>query len=157
MSIEMLLLLLGGAIIAVLAAVAGYFLFRVYRLQREQARKLREQEAAGEKALREHRDYLNKSIQLLATALVNEELSYTEASMRIAKMLEQLGVSNEVEEEFSAFFQLQARTAHIPILMAWKRLSPQEQRVYDKERLGHEMQYGEFVLDAAKRIRGRAF
>ncbi len=150
-------IVLGALIIVVLAAIATRLVYKVYRQQKERAAKLKALEEANQKAQQEQREWLNKSVQILAQALHNDELSLTEACIRISGCLDSLNVQVAVKEEFSAFYQLRDKTAHIPYLEAWKQLSKAEQNQFDIERLRHESTFNDFVMDAAKRIQGRAF
>lgn len=144
-------------IVLVLAVVAGRLVLLVCRQEKARKEKLAAQELANQQAQQEQRSWINKSIQILAQALHNNELSPTEASIRISGLLESLDVNGEVKTEFSAFFQLRDKTSHIPYLEAWKQLSAAEQRKFDIERLQQEASFNDFVLDAAKRILGRSF
>jgi type II secretory pathway pseudopilin PulG len=144
-------------IVAVLAAIAARLVFMVYRQEKTRKEKLAAQELANQQAQQQQRAWINKSIQILAQALQNNELTLTEASIRITGLLESLDVNNEVKTEFSAFFQLRDKTSHIPYLEAWKQLSAAEQRKFDIERLQQEASFNDFVMDAAKRILGRSF
>ncbi|HEX7762316.1 MAG TPA: DUF2489 domain-containing protein [Cellvibrio sp.] len=157
MSVLSLVIVLGVLIILVLAAIAGRLVLKVYRQQQERERKLKAQELANQQAQREQREWINKSIQILAHALHSDELTLTEASIRISGLLDTLDVSGDVKTEFSAFYQLREKTSHIPYLEAWQSLSNAEQRKFDVERLQHEATFNDFVMDAAKRIQGRDF
>lgn len=147
----------GLVIVAALAAVALYFWFKVYQQHKTRQEKLKALALANEQAQREQREWLNKSIQILAHALRQDELTLTEASIRIAGLLDSLDVSVEVKTEFSAFYQLREKTNHIPYLEAWRALPASEQRKLDMERLRHEASFNDFVMDAAQRIAGRNF
>ncbi len=157
MSVLTILIVLGALIIAVLAIIAGYLSYKVYRQQKIRDEKLKAQAIENEQAWHERREWINKSIQILAQALHNDELTLTEASIRIAGLLDTLDVSSEIKAEFSAFYQLREKTSHIPYLEEWKSLSVIEQRKFDMERLQHEVTFNDFVMDAAKRIQGRGF
>ena len=146
-------LVLGALIIVVLGGVAVYYVLQLRALRQRQAQQLQALEA--EQVAQRKR--INKSIEILSTALESDELSLTEASIRLSVLLDSLEVEESVREEFSAFYQLREATSHIPILKAWKELTPRQQLQFDKERLQHEATYGEFVRDAAKRIKGRQF
>jgi hypothetical protein len=154
MTLNTLLLLVGSVIIAVLVAIAAYLHWQLYLRRKAQAA----QAAELARMAGENRQKINNSIQIIAEAtLAGNDLTLTEASMRIAFLLDSLGVSDPVREEFSAFYQLRDVTAHIPFLDAWKQLSRKEQTRFDLQRMQHEATYGDFVLDAARRIRGREF
>lgn len=151
------LIITGGIIILILSAIAIRLVYKVHQLNKTRQKKLIAQEKANQESQRTHRQWLNKSIQLLAQGLDNNELSLTEASIRISGLLDVLGADEQIKTEFSAFYQLTEKTRHIPYLDAWKNLSPAEQNKFDLERIQHEAAYQDFVLDAAKRIMGREF
>lgn len=157
MSLLGVLTIIAVTIVLVLAAIAARLVYKVYRLNQLRSRQMAELQAAEITAVNERRERINKSIQILAQALYQDELTLTEACIRISHLLDQLEVGEPVKTEFSAFYQLRQRTEHIPILADWKKLSAKEQRVFDKERLQQEAAYYDFVMDAAKRILGRQF
>lgn len=141
------------AIIIVLAAVAGYYLWRLHKAQKRQAQQL----AALETAAADQRQRVNDSIQILAKTLLDEGVGITEASIRIRVLLDALQVDKGVREEFVAFYTLAEKTSHIPILQDWKKLSRKEQFQYEQEMARLEAEYRDFTLDAARRILGREF
>jgi hypothetical protein len=150
-------IILGTLIILVLSVTAGHLTYKVYLQKKDHARRLKAQEAANQQALSEQRVRLNKSIQILAQAVHKDELTLTEASIRICGLLDSLDVPENIRTEFSAFYQLREKTSHIPYLEAWHSLSNAEQKKFDLERLRYESTFNDFVMDAAKRIQGRNF
>lgn len=157
MSVMSIVILVGAIIIAVLGFVASRLVYKVYIQNKTNQKKLRELNEANEKAQREQREWLNKSIQILAQAVHKDELTLTEASIRISGLLDSLDVNADIKTEFSAFYQLRDKTSHIPYLEAWQKLSSAEQNKFEVERLRHEATFNDFVMDAAKRIQGRDF
>ncbi len=153
MSLEITLLVIGLIIVSILAAIAGVLLYKVHQKNQVQRALLAEKE----QAIKEQRANINRSIQILAQASQSEDLTLTEACIRISVLLDSLGVDDGVREEFSAFYQLRSLTEHIPILDGWKKLSRKEQMQFDLQRMKHEASYRDFVLDAAVRIKGREF
>lgn len=152
-----IVILLGALIILVLAVIAGRLVYKVYLQKKDHALKLQAQELENQKAQIEQREWINKSIQILAQAVHKDELTLTEASIRISGLLDSLDVQANIKTEFSAFYQLREKTSHIPYLEAWQNLSNAEQKKFDLERLRHEATFNDFVMDAAKRIQGREF
>ncbi|WP_232305503.1 DUF2489 domain-containing protein [Gilvimarinus polysaccharolyticus] len=148
-----MLITLAILIVAVLTAVAGYYLWQLYRLRQLQKTQL--EQVKAESAAQRQR--INTSIQVIAGSVGREDLSFTEASIRISVLLDSLSVDDSVREEYSAFYQLRDATSHIPILEQWKKLPVAERRKLEKERLRHEQTYSAFVLAAAERIRGKTF
>ncbi len=147
------LLFLAALVIAALTATAGYYLWQLRVLKNKRA----QQKEALEQAGREQRERVNKSIQIIAQAIVEEQMTLTEGAIRVRVLLDGLGVSESVQKEFSAFYQLAKATEHIPILEAWKQLSTKKKLAFDSERERLEKDYREFVLDAAVRIQGQYF
>lgn len=150
--------LIGASLVVLaLAGTAGYYLRQVQKLKQHQAEQLAELDRKAQKK----RGEMNDSIQILAQSIGQEvngnQLSLTEASIRISGLLKTLSVSDDVKEEFLAFYKLAEATAHIPILEEWKKLSTKKKLAFSKERDKLESDYREFVLAAAKRIQGRDF
>jgi hypothetical protein len=157
MSIWFYLTLIGCVIVLVLTIIAAHLLLKLRTQNKKRALALQSLEEANQKAQEDQRIWMNKSIQILAQAVGKEDLSLTEASIRISGLLDALNVTAEIKAEFSAFYQLREKTQHIPYLEAWQALSDAEQRKFDLERLQYEAGYQDFVMDAAKRIIDRHF
>lgn len=157
MNMLQILVVVGSVIILILATIAGRLVYKVYLQKKIRTVKLQALEDANQKAQIERREWLNKSIQILAQAVHKDELTLTEASIRISGLLDSLDVHPDIKTEFSAFYQLREKTNHIPYLEAWHNLSNAEQKKFDLERLRHETTFNDFVVDAAKRIQGRNF
>jgi hypothetical protein len=157
MTIIHFFIIAGLIIIATLSVIAFRLVLKVNRQTKIRREQLMQQEMANQESQRTHREWLNKSIQILAQGLDNNELSLTEACIRISGLLDILGVDEKIKTEFSAFYQLKEKTQHIPYLDVWKALSPAEQNKFDLERIQHEAAYQDYVLDAARRIMKREF
>lgn len=153
MQTEIILLIIAAVIILVLASIAGVLLYKVRQREREQEKVLEARRQEGEA----QRGRVNRSIQIIAQSISNDDITLTEASIRISVLLDSLSVEDQVREEFSAFYQLTEATSHIPILEGWKKLTPKEQFAFDQQRVTQEAHFQEFVQDAAKRIQGRSF
>lgn len=153
MTLETSLLAIAVVIITVLAVIAARLQYRVYKLKRDQ----KERQAIQTRDASAQRERVNRSIQIIAKAVGRDDITLTEASIRISVLLDSLGVEEPVREEFSAFYQLAEANSHIPILEEWRKLTPKQQFALDQQRLREEAHYQEFILDAAQRILGRAF
>ncbi len=147
------LLLLGIVVIVGLTTTAGYYLWQLRLLKN----KREQQKEALEQAGREQRERVNKSIQIIAQAIVEEQMTLTEGAIRIRVLLDGLSVNETVQKDFAAFYQLAKAAEHIPILEAWKQLSTKKKLAFDSERERLEKDHREFVLDAAARIQGHSF
>ncbi len=143
----------GVVIICVLAVIALRLQLKVRALKQQR----RQQQLALEQAERDQRQRINKSIQIIAQGVSADQLTLTEGAIRIKVLLDSLGVDEAVRREYVAFYQLAKATDHIPILAEWKKLTLKKRLAFDSEREQLEGQYRDFIMDAAKRIRGKTF
>lgn len=148
--------LLGTSAIVLAIGIVLVLAFIAYRLQSQvramEQRKSQEQEELAKQQVK-HEQYLQNSIRILSQGIVDKQVTLTEGSIRISVLLDNLKVDDTVKEEFNVFYQLAEATAHIPILDAWKKLSSKERYRFDKERLNAESKFGDFAVDAAKRLK----
>jgi len=147
------LLILAVVVIVVLLGITAYYLLQVRELNERRA--VQRQEV--EQFAIDKRKHANVSIQVIAGSLTEEQMTLTEGAIRISKLLDTFGLEPHLLEEFTAFYQLTEATEHIPIMDDWKQLKTKQKLVFDKERTELEVVHKEFVLDAAKRIKGRNF
>ncbi len=140
-------------VIALLAGIAVYYLREVHKLDQRRA----EQRKELEEFSNERREHANLSIQVIAGSIVEDQMTLTEGAIRLRGLLESLGADEAIQEEFTAFYQLAKATEHIPIMEEWKKLKIKQKLSYDSERETQEKTHRDFVLDAAKRIKGRTF
>lgn len=142
------LLLAGGLIIAVLAGVALWLHWKLYLMGKKRNRLLQEQ--ARELAVKRERS-LN-SILVLARGMLEDQVTLTEASIRISVLMEGLQLPESERSHYMVFYKLAEATAHIPILDKWKALSREEKKSFDREREKHEDRFRDFLMPAAQRL-----
>jgi len=138
-------------IVAVLAATAGYLQFKVY-FQLKNRNKHRKQVQIERAEMQER---TKKSIELLCRALLAEQVLITEAAIRISVLLSVLDINENEVQRYSAFMHLANAVAHIPILEDWRKLSRKQQQTYENERDEIEVQYRDFIIDAAQAYSNR--
>lgn len=143
-----LFVVLAVIVIAVLASYA-FYLFLKLREQNSRREQQRQQLAEEQKERQEH--YRN-SIRVIASAILAEQVTLTEAAIRISMLVSQLELSASQKEDYTVFFQLTEATSHIPILEEWKKLNSLEKQRYDQERETLERSYKEFMEHAAQKI-----
>lgn len=141
-----LYLLLGLLIVIALAVYA----WRLWRRLKAMEASHRATEQAAQLGFEEQKKQAQNGLRILATALLQDELTLTEASMRIAWSLTQIDEQAHEKQRYSAFFQLAEATAHIPILDQWKALPRKQQYRFTVERARHEENFKPFVLEAAR-------
>lgn len=131
----------GALLLASLASYAGYLGFMLYRqkVAREQA----DVELARELKVKESE--ARESVRIIARALVQNDLTETEAAMRITWLCQQITLSDLEAQQVSVFQQLAHATSHLPILDDWKALSKSDKRRLNKERESIESNFREFT------------
>jgi len=152
-------MLLKGLFSVGLVIIGGLAAYAIY-LQRKVRAKIAEQKSQEEALVKENVDQrrrINQSIQIIAQGALEDQLSLTEASIRIKVLLDSLGLEKHIIKQYDAFYVLALATDHIPILAQWKALSNKQQRVFEKQRVSLEAEHKEAVVEAAGRIKGQTF
>ena len=138
-------ILVGSLLVLPLVGYAVYLgiqLRRQENMQREFDRQVSEQRTNDDRDARQ-------SVQIIARALLQKDLSDTEAAMRIAFLSQKIIATQGELESFKVFQQLAEATAYIPILEDWGLLERSEQRRLTAEREKIEKDYSEFVTVGA--------
>jgi hypothetical protein len=133
-------------VIFLLAVYAIYLAFRLRQQTQKREQLLEQQKMQRERDNQEAR----QSIQIIARALMQKDLTDTEAAMRIAFLSQKLQPSEEEASALSIFLQLSEATAHIPILDDWTALERSEKKRLNREREDIESRYSEFIHASAK-------
>jgi len=133
------------------AALAGYAVYLLVLLARKRANE-QQQLKVADKALLEKRKDHQKSIDIIARCLLQDQVTLTEAAIRISTLARAID-SEIVEQQFYLpFDDLAKATAHIPILDNWRQLSKQQKKQFNIEREAIEQTHKLRVLAAAQQL-----
>ena len=143
-----LMLLLAAVVLFAVGGYAAYLALQLYRRRQRLERGKQELEIQ----LKVKEAEARQSVQIIARALVQKDLSETEAAMRISWLSQQIILSADEAQHFSVFQQLSVATAHIPILDDWAALGKAEKRRLTTEREGIEVSYREFIQASAAEL-----
>lgn len=135
--------------VLVVVALAGYALYLHLKLRAKKIERQHQQQQL-ETELAERRKNYRDSIRVICSAILQDQVSLTEASIRISMMATQLRLSEQEKQHYQVFFQLTDATSHIPILEDWKALSKKEQFRLDAEREALEANFRDFIEDTAR-------
>ena len=144
MSIFEILVIAGAILTAVLFLYACVLAFKL-----KQRQKRRSQPQVFEPKSQSKMD-AQQSIRVIAQALLQNDLSSTEAAMRIGFLAQQFSPEKHQAKPLEAFQALAMDTSHLPILDAWQALSPTEKTRLEKERLSIEKNHAQAVNSAAE-------
>jgi hypothetical protein len=140
------MLIVGGLTTAILTVYASVLAFKL-----KQKAKLRSQPEVFNPKSQSQLD-AQLSIRVIAQALLQNDLSSTEAAMRIGFLAQQLTNDFKQDKSIKVFQDLAMDASHLPILDAWKALSKDEKNRLEKERLSIEGQYAEQIQLEAKAL-----
>lgn len=140
--------LLGIAIIALLIGYALSLWLKVWRQQRELVNSQQAQIVNQQRAADSARDNIN----IMLRVVLQEQVSLTEAAIRIMAYCRALPVKESDSILYQPFDQLARATAHIPILDKWQTLSRQAQKKFDDERQQLEEVHREAIRNASQSL-----
>lgn len=147
------LFLIALSIIIVLSCVAGYYQFKLYKVNKNKQL----QAKLNQQAWLEHRNKLITDIRFIAQSITQEQCEITEGCMRLQYLITRIDDSQNITEEFQHIFAHFNATKHMPIKEAYKALNKKEQFKLDKERANLETQNSPLVISDCKRLIGYSF
>jgi len=139
-----LAIILFGLGLAIIAGLGAY----AFTLWKEVRRRRNFQE---EELRRAHENCL-ENLEMVASALAQEQVDITEGSWRCKVLLEILDQDLTQRPDFQAFDEVHRRTQHLHTHAARKALSPKARFQEDRERLTVEDEMREPVLKAATAV-----
>lgn len=139
------------AAILIVLALSTYAIYLAVQLRRQKQQQATVVETLNRERMERDQD-ARQSIQIIARALVQKDLTETEAAMRIGFLSQKVIATDEETALFSVFVQLAEATSHIPILDDWAMLERSEKRRLTIERESIEKNYAEFMQSSAKKL-----
>jgi len=138
-----LVIIVGGVITTLLVIYSAVLVFKL-----KQKAKLRSQPVEFQPKSQSQLD-AQHSVRVIAQALLQNDLTATEAAMRIGFLAQQYSPTKDQAISVQAFQSLAKDTSHLPILDAWKALSVRDKKRIEKERLSIENSHSEAIELAA--------
>ena len=146
MSNLQLLVFIGGVITTILVIYSGVLAFKL-----KQKAKRRTQPVEFQPKSQSQLD-AQQSIRVIAQALLQNDLTPTEAAMRIGFLAQQYSPTEDQAPSLQVFQSLAMETSHLPILDAWKALPATDKQQLDKERQSIENSHSEAIQVAANTL-----
>lgn len=135
------LALLGIVIIGVLAAVATKLLRQLNQQKLAQA----QAQAAQKQAHKQHDKKIISSVIIIVRAMKEEQCDLAEGCWRLSVLLDSLKLSQDLQLQFPAVFQLYEAIKHMPILAARKKLDKKSRMKLDYDRMKLEASLAEDI------------
>ena len=146
MSNLQLIIIVGGVITTILVIYSGVLAFKL----KQKAKRITQPVEFLPKS--QSQLDAQQSIRVIAQALLQNDLTPTEAAMRIGFLAQQYSPTEDQAPSLQVFQSLATDTSHLPILDAWKALSSQDKQRLEKERLSIEESHSEAIELAANTL-----
>lgn len=146
MSNLQLIIIVGGVITTILVIYSAVLAFKLKQKAKRRTQPVEFQPKSQSQLDAQH------SIRVIAQALLQNDLTPTEAAMRIGFLAQQYSPTEDQAPSLQAFQSLAMETSHLPILDAWKALSSQDKQRLEKERLSIEESHSEAIELAANTL-----
>ena len=144
----MTIVVLMVVLVLALVAYASYLLV----LLANQRSKERRQRQLAEQAIGEKQIDNQNSINIIARCLLQEQVTLTEAAIRISTLARSMQPALVEQQYYLPFDELAKATSHIPILDGWRQLSREQKKQLGTERESIEQVHKQRVLDAAAQL-----
>ncbi|WP_298774937.1 DUF2489 domain-containing protein [uncultured Shewanella sp.] len=141
-------IILGLLIITALSAYAIYLLLKV-KQQKQQAIQAKKEQ---EKTVKERLDKLLDNIRYIAQAMLEDRCEVSEGVIRIAKLFDILGLTDQVIADYPSLFEHYKVIKEHPIKEQRKSLHKQQRMQLDYLRMRSESKLTVAILDEAKRL-----
>lgn len=118
----------------IIAALAGYAVHLTRKVKAMEAQQ-KQEEADAELQLRKYQEELVKDIRFISNSVVQQQCEITEGVLRIQYLISGLDTDMWAMNELENIRKHYEATRSMPILDAYKALTPKQQFAIDKERL----------------------
>ncbi|RLU01099.1 DUF2489 domain-containing protein [Ketobacter sp.] len=144
-------------VVMVLAGVAGWLWWKVWRMGRQQAQMQQQLEQQRARSEQDRLDYIHESLNVIASAVLDNQCPITEGCIRMAVLLDNLPLDCDTKHRFSVVFEVYNATRHIPTHSQWKALERKHQRKFEQEMWALERKHNEAVMDVMAYVKGHPF
>lgn len=137
-----------GLITLFLASYAAFLLFQLNK-QKKAVKQL--ELAQAEKHDAQMRSII-ESITSIAKAMKHEQCPTIEGCIRLKVLIDQLRLEDHLKENFTIFYTVYDKTAHIPTHQGWKDLKTKEKVVHTKLMMEIESEYDSDIKQAVDNV-----
>lgn len=138
--------------IAIGLVVIGALLFYIWRQSRALSED-RQRKRKTEEFQAQRRDGMIESLRIIALAVEEDQVEYSEACLRIKGLLEHVAPELLERPPFQVFQTVHDRISHMPTHRARKVTDPETIEAMDEERFAVEKEFAEQIREAAIALR----
>lgn len=143
--------------VVVLGAVAGRLWYKVWHLKRANRMALVEQEEARAENEQKRLDYIFESLNVIASAMLDDQCPVTEGCIRMAVLLDNLPLDCDTKHRFSPVFEIYNATRHIPTHSRWSALDRKQRQRYKQEMFSLENRHKDAIMDLLQQVKRKPF
>ncbi|ACV26869.1 DUF2489 domain-containing protein [Kangiella koreensis] len=121
-------------------ALASYATFLLYKLNK-QKEAIEQSEAAQVEKHDAQIKSIIESIISIAKAMQHEQCPTIEGCIRLKVLIDQLRLDEQLRDNFTVFYTIYDKTAHIPTHEGWKDLKTKEKMMHTKLMMEIESEY----------------
>lgn len=137
-----------GLLTVVLASYAAFLLFKLQK----QNKAIKQSELAQAEKHDAQMKSIIESITSIAKAMKHEQCPTIEGCIRLKVLIDQLRLEEQLKENFTVFYTVYDKTAHIPTHQGWKDLKTKEKMVHTKLMMEIESEYDSDIKQAVENV-----
>ncbi|WP_372965323.1 DUF2489 domain-containing protein [Marinobacter sp.] len=132
--------------------VIGVLLFYIWRQSRAIAEE-RQRQRKAEEFQAKRKDEMVESIRIIAMAVEEKQVEYSEACLRLKGLLDHVAPEMLTQEPYRVFQEVHDKLQHMPTHRARKAAEPEMIQKMDNDRFAIEKEYARDILRAAIALR----
>lgn len=140
--------IIAGLITLALASYAAFLFFKLY----QQKKALQQLETAQAEKHDAQMKSVIESITSIAKAMQQEQCPTIEGCIRLKVLIDQLRLEEHLKDNFTVFYTVYDKTAHIPTHQGWKDLKTKEKMVHTKLMMEIESEYESDIKQAVDKV-----
>ncbi|MHC9510730.1 DUF2489 domain-containing protein [Kangiella sp. M94] len=140
--------IIAGLITLGLASYAAVLLFKLNK----QKKTMQQSAAAQAEKHDAQMKSVIESITSIAKAMQHEQCPTIEGCIRLKVLIDQLRLEDELRDNFTVFYTIYDKTAHIPTHQGWKDLKTKEKMTHTKLMMDLEAEHQSDISEAVDRV-----
>ncbi len=140
--------IIAGLISLGLASYAAVLLFKLNK----QKKTMQQSELAQAEKHDAQMKSVIESITSIAKAMQQEQCPTIEGCIRLKVLIDQLRLDEELRENFTVFYTIYDKTAHIPTHQGWKDLKTKEKMTHTKLMMELEAEHQSDISEAVDKV-----
>jgi len=144
-------------VVVVLAGIAGWLWWKVWRLGQQQTRMQADLQLQRATTEQSRIDYIHESLNVIAAAMLDQQCPLVEGCIRMAVLLDNLPLDCDTKHRFSVVFEVYNATRHIPTHSDWKSLERKQRSQFKQQMWKLEQEHRDTLLGLMAEVKANPF